>query len=217
MKRFDAVIFDMDGLLLDSERLALAAFLETCEALCLGDKSALFKRCIGRNALEGKKILQEGLGCEANYEEFDKIWAKSYKARTEQQAIPVKRGAKELLDYIRSFAIPTAVATSTETASAIDKLRRTSLLDYFDIIIGGDQVIKGKPQPDIYQHAVMKLGARCSHSLALEDSDNGVKSALAAGLTVIQIPDLIEPSKDFRRQGQIILPNLFEVCTYRFK
>jgi HAD superfamily hydrolase (TIGR01509 family) len=217
MRNFSAVIFDMDGLLLDTERLAFDAFQTICSRFGLGDLSELFKQCIGTNDELGKAILKNGLEGIADFKEFGLAWMREYKRVTTEQPIPLKHGVEKLLSHIESIEVPMAVATSTQTKRAKEKLGVTGLLDYFEIVIGGDQVERGKPDPDIYLKAASVLSADPSKCLALEDSTNGVKAAVAAGMTVVQIPDLVQPSEELLQLGHIVLSSLADVPKYDFQ
>lgn len=216
MRKFKAVIFDMDGLLLDSEKLALDAFQTTCLSFELGDLTELFKRCIGTNSERGQSILKDGLKGIADYEKFSLVWNTKYKRITDESPIPLKSGVKQLLDYIESIGIPIAVATSTKTDSAKSKLKSSGIIEYFDVIIGGDQVAQSKPEPEIYLKAASTLAKDPSNCLAVEDSANGVKSALEAGMTVVQIPDLVQPDEALLKMGHIVLASLDDVLEYDF-
>lgn len=217
MQNFIATIFDMDGLLLDSERLALKTFQATCSNFNLGDMTDLFKRCIGANAKLGESILENGLKGIADFREFGREWTEAYHKATEEKAIPLMNGVEQLLKHIEILGIPMAVATSTETDRAQAKLRASGILDYFKIIVGGDQVSKSKPNPDIYLKAASELSSDPHRCLALEDSANGVKAAMAAGMTVVQIPDLIQPDEELLKMGHIVLSSLADVPEYDFK
>ena len=217
MKTFEAIIFDMDGLLLDSERMAYNAFQQTCRQFELGDRNELYMQCIGTNADATKKILSEGLGDDVEFDHFWKICRATYHEAIATKGIPLKEGVTTLLEHISSLNIPAAIATSTQTDIAQTKLQNSGILDYFRIIIGGEQVRKSKPHPDIYLKAVTELAVNASKSLALDDSENGVKSASSAGLTVIQIPDLVQPSAALKQNGHIILDSLQEVVYFDFK
>jgi HAD superfamily hydrolase (TIGR01509 family) len=216
MQNFSAVIFDMDGLILDTERLAFKAFQTTSSQFRLGDLSELFKQCIGTNDELGKAILKDGLAGIADDKAFGLAWMREYKRITTEQPIPLKHGVEQLLPYIESIDIPMAVATSTQTQRATEKLGDAGLLDYFKIVIGGDQVEQGKPDPEIYLKAASALSSAPSRCLALEDSANGVKAAVAAGMTVVQIPDLVPPSDELLQLGHIVLSSLADVPKYDF-
>lgn len=211
MKRFDAAIFDMDGLLLDSERIARVAFVQACEHFALGDQNDLFLRCIGTNDALGAAVLREGLRGKADPLEFGRVWDARYADALAARPVPLKRGVVELLADLRAERIPCAVATSTSSGRAREKLCRAGIVESFDIVVGGDQVRESKPRPDIYLAAAAALDVKPDRCLALEDSENGVRAALAAGMRVIQIPDLVEPSAELRALGHDILESLHEV------
>jgi len=217
VQRFKAVVFDMDGLLLDSEKLALDAFQSTCSRYCLGDLSEVFMDLVGTNSELGKAILKEGLAGRMDHEEFSLDWDKGYKYLLEERPVPLKRGARKLLEKINSSSIPMAVATSTKAENAVKKLGDSGILNYFKLIIGGDQILQSKPDPEIYLKAASQLSLEPYECLALEDSSNGVKSAVAAGMTVVQIPDLVQPNNQLLSLGHIVLNSLSEVAEYDFQ
>lgn len=216
MRQFRGVIFDMDGLLLDTERIALAAFNRTCAGFNLPCREDLFMLCLGTNQARGREVLQEGLRGLVDHSLFEETWDRHYLELTTNEAVPLKPGASELLEHVASLRIPAAVATSTRTSRARDKLRSAGILEKFEAIVGGDQVEKSKPAPDIYLRAAEVLNAEPRACLALEDSENGVRAALAAGMTVVQIPDLVAPSQALRSLGHVVLQSLRDVPAYRF-
>ena len=216
MNMFDAVIFDMDGLLIDTERLSLDAFCEACDRYGLGDQSAVFRRCIGVNKIAGELIIREGLSRIVDPLQFIETWNEMYLARTVNTKIPLKLGAIELLEHLRTLNIPTGVATSSSTKSATKKLTNTGIFNYFKVLVGGDQVSRSKPYPDIYLKAASLLGVSPGKCLALEDSENGVKAAVSAGMFTIQIPDLVEPSIELKALGHMIRSSLNEVKDHEF-
>ncbi len=216
MKNFEAAIFDMDGLLLDSERLAFETFQDTCEDLKTGDLSVLFKSLLGTNSELGEALLKEGLKEIVDYTVFCKLWDEKYSQLTDSAPIPLKKGVLDLLEHFTKCGLPMAVATSTATGRAKSKLKSSGITDYFRVIVGGDQVSKSKPNPDIYLRAAAELSCNPTRCLAFEDSANGVKAAVAAEMTVIQIPDLVQPDKELMKLGHIVLSNLAEVIDYRF-
>ena len=216
MNGIQAVIFDMDGLLLDTERIALAVFLETCEFFGIGDQTEVFMQCVGVNQVLGDRILRQGLDGKVDYPAFSRRWEDRYRDRTLREPVPLKTGAKALLKELAKQNMPLAVATSTQTQRALEKLEKAEILDRFHAVIGGDQVEYSKPHPEIYRMAARTLGRVPEACLALEDSENGVRSAVTAGMTVIQIPDLVQPSPELRSLGHTVLGSLREVMEFVF-
>jgi HAD superfamily hydrolase (TIGR01509 family) len=216
VKHFNAVIFDLDGLLLDTETIALSAFLKTCSYFGLPAQQELFIRCIGTNQARGREVLAEGLRGQVDHLLFEEVWDRHYDERTTNERIALKDGAAELLAHISSLRLPVAVATSTGTPSARAKLRGAGILDRFQVTVGGDQVGNSKPAPDVYLKAAEMLRVSPGACLALEDSENGVRAALAARMTVVQIPDLVPPTEALRSLSHIVLRSLRDVATYPF-
>lgn len=206
----------MDGLLLDSERLALTAFNAACAHFGLHDHAEVFMRCIGTNEAMGVEVLRDGLEGKVDHLEFRRIWSEHYSLETEDKAIALKSGARELLAHLDAAGIPAAVATSTSTARATQKLRNAGILECFAEVVGGDAVERSKPHPDIFLEAAERLAVDPRKCLALEDSDNGVRAALAAGMTVVQVPDLVQPSAALRSFGHIVLESLHAVREHDF-
>jgi HAD superfamily hydrolase (TIGR01509 family) len=194
----------MDGLLFDTEKLCWNCFKEICTGYGYDPDFYKYKRCIGRSAAEGNKLLEESFGNHIPYEEVNRKWNDLYRSRLESKDIPLKEGVLSFLDQLKKKKIKMAVATSTETTLALKKLERGGILKYFLTVTGGDSVKNSKPEPEIYVKAAESIGADPIKCIAFEDSDNGVISALGAGMTVIQIPDMIEPSVDVRRLGHTI-------------
>ena len=213
---FDAVIFDMDGLLLDSESIAFAAFREACEKFKLGDQSNTFRRCIGTNQEAGEKVIRESFRAMVDPMKFIAIWDEIYVQNLTNKAIPLKSGVIELLEHLTLIDIPLAVATSSNTPRATQKLTDAGIQHFFKFVVGGEQVVKSKPNPDIYLKAASLLKAEPRKCLALEDSENGVRAGVSAGMVTVQIPDLVEPSNELRALGHIILSNIREVITFEF-
>ena len=214
MKQLQAALFDMDGLLLDSERIALESFHYVCQKHNLPKMEHVFIRCVGVNAKAGSSILKEELEGRTDYQTFDRDWNEDYRSRTIGKAVPLKTGVVELLEFLKSNQIPMAVATSTTTERAKQKFGRANIKDYFTIVIGGDQVERSKPDPDIYLRAASSVGVLPEKCIAFEDSPNGVRAAVAAGMEVIQVPDLVEPDAELRKLGHTVLKSLREARSH---
>ena len=208
-----ACIFDMDGLLIDSERIALRVFHEICNHYDYQAQLSLYDQLLGTNARTTRQILAETLPSTIDVDEFIDRWGISYGKQTEK-AVPLMPGILELLDYLESTGIPKAVATSTQTSKAIDKLEKSGIAHRFSTLIGGDQVSNGKPAPEIYINAAKALSVEPANCLALEDSPNGVKAAVAAKMRVIQIPDTVQPDEALKSMGHIIVQDAFDVITF---
>ncbi len=209
--RIRAVLFDMDGLLLDSETVSLSTFLEACHACGVNADVDIYYKCIGVNEEGTRKILREGYGTNFPLERVWSIWHCRYEAEAASRAFPLKLGAIELLETVKGLGLRRAVVTSTRRAAAEHRMDKAGILGYFELTVGGDQISSPKPNPDIYLVACRRLGLDPHECLALEDSDNGVRAAHAAGLPVIQVPDLLEPSPEVRAIGHPIVRSLTDV------
>ncbi len=208
---FQAAIFDMDGLLLDTERVCIEIFEQACQAVGVPFLRDLYLSVIGRNAAGIEATLRAGYGPDLDYMQLHNEWRTRYNAVVKHQAIPVKQGVIELLEWLKAEHIPTAVATSTQRDVASIKLRLSGLDHYFDAVATGCEVSQGKPHPEIYLLAASRLDVAPAQCLAFEDSNNGVRSAVAAKMIAYQIPDLVMPSDDVVALGHRIRPTLSDV------
>ena len=214
MKKVQGVLFDMDGLLLDSERLYLEASRRAFEEHSFDFQTEAYLECICTPDAEAVKIMRAAYGETLPVDRVMARAAELYRERVHAAPVPLKEGCTELLAFLEANDIKRAVVTSTRTAMAEHKLRLTGIHEAFSFVIGGDQVTRGKPAPDIYLRGVDKLGLPAKTCLALEDSENGVRAAVAAGLRVIQVPDLKAPSDEFLTLGHEVLPSLGAVKEY---
>ncbi len=206
---FLGALFDMDGLLLDSERACVAAFNDTAAAFALPPMPGVALSCIGLRGDGVKATLKAALDGRAEHGAFYTAWGQRISLAF-AEGIPVKAGVFELLEALQSRGTPCAVATSTRTIHAEAHLQKAGLRGYFQAVIGGEQVRHGKPAPDIYLKAAEALGVQAPDCVAFEDSDPGTMAAMAAGATVVQVPDMKPPSADLRANGHVIAPTLLE-------
>lgn len=187
-----AVIFDMDGTLLDSERIVLKAWQYVIDKYSLPFDLSLPYRSIGLNYDSMKTLFLSELG--EDYP-FDKYWgyAKQYLQNAKRRtAYPVKAGFDELCTYLKANKIGMYVATSTYHASAAKELEHSGILGYFDGIIGGDEITRGKPDPEIFITAAEKTGFDKSECLIVEDSSNGIRAGIASGIRTVFIKDIVD-------------------------
>ncbi|MEO1292239.1 MAG: HAD family phosphatase [Pseudomonadota bacterium] len=204
-----AVIFDMDGLLLDTERVARDAFAETCAGHGLLPPPGFFERMVGLNNAASRRVLAEFLGNAASPELFEKRWDDACD-RVLARGMPVKTGVETLLAALAEASVPLAVATSTRESRALWKLREAGLHAYFDRLAFGDEVAAGKPAPDIFLLAAARLNAAPATCIAFEDSLNGVLAANAAGMRVVHVPDQVPPCARSRAAGPLEAETVIE-------
>ena len=190
------VICDMDGLLLDTERLSEDSFRRASSLFDLDFDTELFAALTGLSGPAHRKILSTHLPDEVDVVAFERQWKQIYFDSLSED-VPVKPMAADFLKNIRRAAVPAAVATSSHTDKAIDQLTRAGLVPFLDLITGGDQVSQAKPNPEIYQRVMTAFGVDSQHVLVLEDSNNGVRAGLAAGAKTVQIPDRLPPDPAF--------------------
>jgi HAD superfamily hydrolase (TIGR01509 family) len=205
---FRGALFDMDGLLLDSERSCVDAFDATIRSFGLPDMPEVALACIGLRADGVRATVSDALAGRLEYEAFHQAWGQRI-SEAFSDGILVKAGVFDVLEALKIQGTPCAVATSTRTASAIEHLQRAGLEGYFKAIIGGDQVVQGKPAPDIYLKAAKAIGVSAPTCAAFEDSDPGALAALASGAVVVQVPDVKPPSAALLARGHVIAENVF--------
>lgn len=214
MEQVQAVLFDMDGTLIDTECYYRRCWPEALKAFGyqMTDEQALFMRSLGRPF--APEQLKSWFGEELDY------WAVRNKRKElmeemiAREGIRIKPGAVELLEYLNSVKVTAAVVTATDLERANRYLERLGLLKYFDRVISATQVEQGKPSPDIYEFACRELKLEPEVCIAVEDSPNGVRSAYGAGCKVIMVPDQTEPDEELSKCLYACLPNLFEIKEY---
>jgi HAD superfamily hydrolase (TIGR01509 family) len=190
-------VFDMDGLLLDTERLSRRALHAAAAELEIVLPDDAFFELIGRPGKEIHRRLALRVGEEAAAR-LD-VRSESFYQLYLAEGVPVKEGAAELLEWLAASGRPCAVATSTRTTKAERKLAAAGLRRHFHAVVGGDQVAHGKPAPDIYLAAAAALGLAPQRCGVFEDSEPGVQAAHAAGARVVWVPDLARVGPEVRK------------------
>lgn len=210
-----AIVFDMDGTLLDTEPQAMRAWLESAAAVGVTFEHELAHALIGRNFVDSSSHLRAHFA--ASDYPLDAVldgWHARFDAIVEREGVVVKSGAGELLGWLAGAGIPCAVATSTRRARACAKLGDAGLLSHFVAVVGGDDVVNGKPAPDIYLAAAAALAVPPAQCLAIEDSEPGFHAARAAGMPTILIPDLMLPRAELLALSPRIMHSLADVQNF---
>ena len=204
---FRAVIFDMDGTLLDSERLSERAWDAAAREVGERVTREIFLKMVGHRSDDCMTILEREVG-RALPRERIVASAREHYARLVDAGVPLMPGAREMFDFARSRGWKIGVATSTRRASAQEKLARAGLWRFVDAATCGDEVSVGKPDPEIYAATAAKLGVPARECLAVEDSPTGFRSAFSAGCVAVLVPDLVAPSPEALRDAAGVFPSL---------
>ena len=206
----EAVIFDMDGLMVETERLAKRFWGEALDEFGVSLTDDQYLRIVGRTSVDSTIILNEMLGADFPVEKCRARMRELYYADIAETGIPVKPGLLELVQFLQKKSVGYAVATSTVRDITERKLEITGLASYFEMIISGDEVSNGKPDPEIFLKVAESLGVAPGACVVLEDSFNGIRAAHAAGMIPIMVPDLAQPTEQIRSLAHAVAPSLFE-------
>ncbi len=211
---FKAVVFDMDGIIFDSERLVIDCWKVVAEKYTIPDIEEACNECLGVNGVETKEKFLDRYGRDFPYDAYKAEMSKIYHDNYDGGRLPMKIGVVELLEYLKETGVKVALASSTRSQVVTQQLRDAGILDYFQVVIGGDMVTRSKPKPDIFLKACEELGVAPEESFAIEDSYNGIRAAAAGHLRPLMVPDLMPPTDEMRSLSEAILDTLLEVKGY---
>ena len=189
----EAAIFDMDGLMLDTERPCISAWIAAGKKLGIKIEEKVPLSAIGRDRDAIRRIFKEALGEDLPFDELKAEMWRLVNIQVEKEGLKHRPGLITILDHLKSQGIPIAVATSTHRERAEKRLDFAGIRDRFGILVGGDEIENGKPEPDIFLLAAKKLGKDPSVCVGFEDSPAGLRSLAAAGIRSVFIKDLVEP------------------------
>lgn len=209
-----AVIFDMDGILFDTEALCMRAWMAVAEKWGLPGMEEVFPQCIGLNANDSRQVVFAAYGEDFDYPRFRQYAAAWFQDYVDRNGLPVKPGVREILEWLKASDYKVGLASSTKEESVRSHLEQTGIADYFSVLVTGDMVEHSKPRPDIYLLACERLGVEPGEAYAIEDSPNGIRSAHGAGLRPVMVPDMIAPDEEMRRLSYIILKDLTQVLAF---
>ena len=209
--KYEAVIFDMDGVIFDSERLVLEGWLEIAAKYGIEGIEEVLPRCLGVNAQATREIFREYYGQEFPYDEYKKEASALFHSRYGNGRLPLKPGVRELLSFLKEEGYLVGLASSTRQAVVEQEIRDAGLIHYFDDLVCGDMLKRSKPEPDIYLKACENLKVEPRMAVAVEDSYNGIRSAKRAGMVPVMVPDMVQPDEEMKGLAHVICQDLFEV------
>lgn len=209
-----AIIFDMDGVIFDTENVILRCWKVIAEKYNVSNIEQTFYKVIGTNVDETKRILMETYGRDFPYEKFRGEYRERFYQKIAEEGIPIKKGVRELLSFLKINGFRIGLASSTRQKVVLEELSQAKLLDFFEVVVCGDMVARSKPEPDIYLRACEEMKITPSEVYAIEDSKNGIRSAHTAGLKVIHVPDIVKPDEETERLSDVVFKDLIEVRTY---
>lgn len=213
---FDAVVFDMDGTLLDTEMVFKEIVYDVTAALGFEMTEPVHLSMVGSSHEATNRLLVEAYGVSFPYAVFDQQCRIRMKERM-AEAVPVKSGAHEMLAELRARGIPAAVATSSRAPHALSHLGAAGLVGHFATIVTRDDVANPKPHPEPYLTAARRIGMAPGRCLAVEDSHSGVRAAHAAGMQTIMVPDLVRPSDEIAGLCAAVMESLHQLREAAFR
>lgn len=207
--QYDAILLDMDGLMIDTEQLCADAWRQAAQQLGteMGEDTLL--ALVGLNHEACLDYLRHDARLAPYLPALSGLNRSLYHQQLQYGEIALKPGIVALLDWLDSAAIPRAVGTATAGDLATLKLQRSGLAPYFEHVISASDVVHSKPAPDTYLLAAQRLAVAPARCIVLEDSAHGAQAALAAGMRVIIVPDLLQPPPALARQALAVCPDLF--------
>lgn len=210
------VIFDMDGVLFDSENLILQNWKELAlkHGYDVEEMSKVFYSCIGTNSVVTAEIVRGHYGDEFPYEEFREESSKLFKEKVQKYGMPIKPGVKELLTFLKEKGATIGLASSTRKCVVEEELTMAGIREYFHAVVGGDLVQHSKPEPDVFLKCASELSVDPKDVYIIEDSFNGIRAAKKAGATAIMVPDLIMPDEEMKTLSDYIMTSLSEVQSW---
>lgn len=209
-----AIIFDMDGLMIDSERVTFECYQERLKDMNLTMDEEFYKTLLGKPIKGIYQRFYDVYGNDFPIENVIQDVHQLMAERFETEGVPVKKGLVELLHYLKDNNYKTIVATSSNRDRVDKILAQAKITEFFDDSICGDEVTKGKPNPEVFLKSCQKLGVNVDEAIVLEDSEAGIQASYDANIKAICIPDMKYPEKQYEEKTFKILKDLTEVTAY---
>ena len=206
--QYQAVVFDMDGVIFDTERLVIEFWKEVAKKHNIPNIEHTCIQCLGTNRVRTREIFLENYGADFPFDPYRAEVTELFNTHYKGVPLPTKPGVRELLSYLQEQDIKVGLASSTAQHLVRDEIGTAGLLPYFQTLVCGDMVEHSKPAPDIFLKACEILNADPTKSIAIEDSFNGIRSAHCAGMTPIMVPDQVQPTDEIRTLAFHVMPKL---------
>lgn len=211
---YDAVIFDMDGVIFDSERAVMKCWKELSEKYHIENIEDAVLSCTGTTMTRTREIMLERYGKDFPYDTYAKEASELFHKRYDGGRLPMKKGVVELFTFLKEQGKKIALASSTRRQTVFSQLTEAGIFHYFDEVICGDMVAKSKPEPDIFLKACSALAVIPERAYGIEDSYNGIRAVSAGKLHPIMVPDLLEANDEMKALAEVVLADLLEVREY---
>lgn len=212
--QYQAVVFDMDGVIFDTERLVIEFWKEVAKKHNIPNIEHTCIQCLGTNRVRTREIFLENYGADFPFDPYCAEVTELFNTHYKGVPLPTKPGVRELLSYLQEQDIKVGLASSTAQHLVRDEIGTAGLLPYFQTLVCGDMVEHSKPAPDIFLKACEILNADPTKSIAIEDSFNGIRSAHCAGMTPIMVPDQVQPTDEIRTLAFHVMPSLLDVLNW---
>lgn len=212
--QYQAVVFDMDGVIFDTERLVIEFWKEVAKKHNIPNIEHTCIQCLGTNRVRTREIFLENYGADFPFDPYRAEVTELFNTHYKGVPLPTKPGIRELLSYLQEQDIKVGLASSTAQHLVRDEIGTAGLLPYFQTLVCGDMVEHSKPAPDIFLKACEILNADPTKSIAIEDSFNGIRSAHCAGMTPIMVPDQVQPTDEIRALAFHVMPSLLDVLNW---
>ena len=212
--QYQAVVFDMDGVIFDTERLVIEFWKEVAKKHNIPNVEHTCIQCLGTNRVRTREIFLENYGADFPFDPYRAEVTELFNTHYKGVPLPTKPGVRELLSYLQEQDIKVGLASSTTQHLVRDEIGTAGLLPYFQTLVCGDMVEHSKPAPDIFLKACEILNADPTKSIAIEDSFNGIRSAHCAGMTPIMVPDQVQPTDEIRTLAFHVMPSLLDVLNW---
>lgn len=208
MAKYEAVIFDLDGLLLDTEIISKRAWTEAALEFGFSISDPLYENVIGITEIDTMAIFTHALGNDFPAKKVNKRRLEIINEIIDREGVHIKPGYNQLISYLNARKIKKAIATSSSYEFAVKKMKKAGILTDLDFFSTGDKVARGKPEPDVFLDAAKGLGINPSLCIAFEDSDDGTTAATRAGMKVFVVPDLKIPNQESNKNAYRIIKKL---------